>query len=308
MTMKILLLFPMADGQTGPAIKYAFEKLGHIVNAVDAKLDWQHSFASSVNFKPDLVFCSRTHQLTVEVTKIKKRYKDTIFCMWNVDTRNSINEWIHLFPLIKAIDYYFVVEYNQLDDWRKLNRNTFWLAQGLQNEIYNKPHMISEKDRQKYACDVCFCGGVSIPLHGDRIPFLEAVEREGFKLNRWGNGGMPKIYNEDHNKQAALAKLNLCISRCPRSDRYTSVRNYKILGAGGFVLERYRKGIFKIFPTDVLDCYETPEQLVEKIRYWLSHEKERKEIAERGYKWVHANATYTHRIRMALEYMKGNLC
>ncbi|GAH08875.1 unnamed protein product, partial [marine sediment metagenome] len=54
----------------------------------------------------------------------------------------------------------------------------------------------------------------------------------------------------------------------------------------------------------VLDYYRGIPELISKIRYWLSHEEERKEIAERGYKWVHENATYMHRLRIALDYMK----
>lgn len=40
-----------------------------------------------------------------------------------------------------------------------------------------------------------------------------------------------------------------------------------------------------------------------QVKYWLINEKERKEFAERGYDWVHNNATYTHRIKTALEIM-----
>ena len=32
-------------------------------------------------------------------------------------------------------------------------------------------------------------------------------------------------------------------------------------------------------------------------------EDKRKQIAERAYRWVHENATYIHRIKMALDYM-----
>jgi len=302
--MKILLLFPMADGQTGPAIKHAFEKLRHIVNAIDAKLVPQNSYSASLQFKPDLVFCSRTPILTDEVISIKRRFKDAVTCMWNVDSRATVEERTELFPLTKTVDYHFVVEYNMLDEWRKLNAKTYWLPQGLQDEVYDRPREINEEDKKKYACDVCFCGQVGGQCHRDRVPFIKAIAQAGFKLNLWGNGGRPQIYDEEHNKQVALAKINLCCSAYPENERYTSVRNYKILGAGGFALELCRKDMHWIFPPDILDCFATPEELVGKIKYWLSHEKERKEVAENGYKWVHGNATYTHRMRMALEYMK----
>ena len=73
--MRVLLLFPMADGQTGPAIKRAFEQLGHFVGAIDAKLQTILATQIAHIFKPDLIFCSRTHQLTGEVEKLKKKFQ-----------------------------------------------------------------------------------------------------------------------------------------------------------------------------------------------------------------------------------------
>ena len=70
--MKVLLLFPMADGQTGPAIKFAFEQLGHEVRTVDAKKRVRASYPEALEFRPDLVFCSRTDTLAEEVRQINR--------------------------------------------------------------------------------------------------------------------------------------------------------------------------------------------------------------------------------------------
>lgn len=301
--MKILLLFPMADGQTGPAIKYAFEKLGHIVKAVDAKNRLNHSYNVSRKFKPDLIFCARINKLTQQVKMIKKRFPEAIACIWNVDTRYDINYWKRLFPLIKMCDYYFVVASKLLPEWRKINVNTYWLPQGVQDEVYNKPKLITVDDKLKYKSDVSWAGKKHTHIQKIRGPFINAVIHSGVNFKQWGYGNKPKIYNEKHNKMVALSKINLAISRWPKNEKYTSVRNYKILGAGGFLLELYRKGIYEIFPENIFDCYKSPNDLIAKIRYWLKNEKERKEYAERGYEWVHENATYTHRIKTALEYM-----
>lgn len=304
--MKILLLFPMADGQTGPAIKYAFEQLGHEVEAVDAKLEPHDSYRAAYDFKPDLVFCSRTQALTWKVQEIKAQFKNVIVCMWNVDTRTNIDSWKHLFPLIELCDYHFVVNEYHVAEWNKrFKAKTSWLSQGLQNEVYDKPKRITDEDREKYSCDVSFAGGG----RSLRPPFLEAVSRMNVNFKKWGCSGMPKIYNEEHNKSVSLSKINLGISRLYENnvDKYISVRDYKIMGAKGFLLELYRKGIDEIFPFKVpglIGTYVSPDNLVQRIRFWLDHEEERKAMAERGYKWVHENATYTHRIRRALEIMR----
>jgi len=300
--MKILLLFPMADGQTGPAIKYAFEQLGHEVKAVDAKLQPYDSYKVACDFKPDLVFCSRTQALTWKVQEIKAKFKNAIVCMWNVDTRRRINKWENLFPLIKHCDYHFVPDTKTISQWKQINPNTFWLPQGLQNEVYGKPKAITDADRKRYSCDVSWAG-TRTGVHKGRMRFLDAIASLGVKFNQWGCGGIPRVYDKEHNKMAMLSKINIACSGWPMNGKYSSVRNYKILGAGGFLLELNRKGLYELFPPNVLDCYATPQELAKKVRYWLGHEKEREETAECGYKWVHENATYTHRIKMALEYM-----
>ena len=303
--MKVLLLLPMADGQTGPAIYHAFQRLKHQIKYVDTKIEPNKSYKACCEFKPDLVFCSRTYQLTGEIEKIKKRFKDAKICMWNMDTRTDINDWQHLFPLIKLVDYHFVPDTKTIPEWRQMNPNTFWLSQGLQDEIYHKPDEITEDDRRKYFCDVSFAGSD----RKQRRPFLNAIDKMNINFKRWGCAGMPKVYNEEHNKMVSQSKINLCCSGWSENGAYTSVRDYKVMGAGGFVLELYRKGIDDIFPfkvPGVMGTYISPDDLVQRIRYWLNHEEERKAMAERGHKWVHENATYMHRIKQALDYMGLN--
>lgn len=301
--MMVLLLFPMYDKQTGPAIKRAFENLGHEVYAIDAKQEPGNSYAMSLQVSPDLVFCSRTKELAGQVVQIKQRFPSAKTCVWNVDTRYNINEWSHLFPLIRICDYHFVVANKLIPQWRTINPNTHWLPQGLQDEVYDRPRTLTEEDREKYACDVSFAGSATVKTHENRPEILSAIRKMGVNYKFWGCYDNPRVYNEEHNKMVALSKINIAISGWSSNGKYTSVRNYKIMGAGGFVLEFYREGVHKIFPSHVIKYYTTPWDIAENIRYWLDHDQERQVIADAGYKWVHENATYTHRIRMVLDYM-----
>lgn len=300
--MKVLLLVPMADGQTGPAIKYAFEQLGHVVKAVDPRTkSIIDIFLAGREFKPDLIFCARIALLDTPVKKIKQEV-DAIVCVWNCDARPSIHSWEDVFSLIKFCDYNFVVASGLIPAWQKINKNTFWLPQGVY-PIYDKPKEITEEDRAKYSCDVCWIGG-NERIHQWRNVCLDAIERMGINFKRWGCDGNPQLYDEAHNKAIFLSKIGLAASEFPIFEKYTSVRDYKILAAGGFLLELARDGLSEIFPSNIFDTYTSPQNLVEKIKYWLEHEKERREYAARGYDWVHKNATIVQRMQMALDYMK----
>ena len=304
--MKILLAFPMADGQTGPAIKYAFEKLGHEVKAVDAKLNPRKSHFTAIHFEPDLIFCSRTKELAEEIRLIKLAI-DTKICMWNVDTRANIYDWSHLFSLIKLCDYHFIVDSKTIPEWRIIHPKTFWVPQGLQNEVYKKPLIITDEDREKYSCDVSWAGSLGAPIHKFRKPFIKAVENMGIRFKKWGCEGKPKLYGETFNIMTSLSKINLGLSAVPENEGYVSVRDYKIMGAGGFLLELDRKRIHDIFPGNTFDVYSDREELVDQIEFYLENDTQRKSIAEMGYNWVHKSATYTHRIKEMLDIMKGDL-
>ncbi|TES92950.1 MAG: hypothetical protein E3J87_03445, partial [Candidatus Cloacimonadota bacterium] len=270
-----------------------------------AKRQPHDSYNVACEFKPDLVFCSRTQALTWKVSEIKARFKNAITCIWNVDTRTQVKRWAYLFPLINNCDYHFIPDTKTIPQWKRINPNTFWLPQGLQDEVYDKPKEITSEDKAKYSCDVSFAGSVR-GSHKNRHFFLNAIKEMGLSYKFWGCYGIPRIYNEEHNKMVSLSRVNIAMSGWPGNGKYTSVRNYKILGAGGFALELYREGIYEIFPENVIRCYTSPGDLAKKVRHWLDHNQERQGIADAGYEWVHANATYTHRIRMALDYMELN--
>lgn len=74
------------------------------------------------------------------------------------------------------------------------------------------------------------------------------------------------------------------------------LRIFDIMGCGGFVLTNYQTEIPEYFTPGVhLETFASEDELMSKIEYYLSHEKERKEIAQNGYDEVKANHTWIHR-------------
>ena len=99
---------------------------------------------------------------------------------------------------------------------------------------------------------------------------------------------MPIIFHE--------SKINLnTTSKAIRSG--LPLRIWDILGSGGFVLSNYQEEIPQFLKIgEHLDIYSSMEELVDKCHYYLSHPKERKEIAEQGFKEVCAHHTYEIRL------------
>ena len=98
----------------------------------------------------------------------------------------------------------------------------------------------------------------------------------------------PFVYNK--------AKININITL---RSIHTGIplRAFEILGSGGFLLSNYQ--------ADFADCYVDGEDFVsfgsledmlDKIEYYLIHEKEREEIAANGFRKTEEKHTYYHRL------------
>lgn len=119
---------------------------------------------------------------------------------------------------------------------------------------------------------------------------------------------MPNIRNHgevDYYKEMPLvfkqSRINLNISlRGIKSG--IPLRAYDIMGAGGFLLSNFQADFLDDFvPGEDLVYYESKEDLLQKVVYYLDHEEERKAIAKNGHDKVAARHTYRHRVREMLD-------
>lgn len=90
----------------------------------------------------------------------------------------------------------------------------------------------------------------------------------------------------------ANSKINLNITlRSIQSG--IPLRAMDIMGAGGFLLTNFQADFLDYFiPGEDFVYYESEDDMICKIEYYLSHEKERKEIAHNGHEKVKANHSF----------------
>ena len=103
---------------------------------------------------------------------------------------------------------------------------------------------------------------------------------------------MPQIFKE--------SKINLNVTlKCIESG--IPLRVLDIMGSGGFVLTNYQSEIAENFVDgEELAVYSSLEEAVDKCRYFLSNDRERERIAEKGYQKVKSDFTYEKRIQEML--------
>lgn len=80
------------------------------------------------------------------------------------------------------------------------------------------------------------------------------------------------------------------------------LRAMDIMGCGGFLLSNFQADFLDYFvPGEDFVIYESREDLLRKIDYYLSHEEERMAIARNGHDRVASSHTYRHRVREMLD-------
>ncbi len=87
-----------------------------------------------------------------------------------------------------------------------------------------------------------------------------------------------------------------------------SLRIWDILGSGGFCITNYQPELPELLPSgQYLESYASFKELDEKVNYYLSHEKERCEIAKNGYEYVRTHHTYPIRLSQMLSLAFASL-
>lgn len=113
----------------------------------------------------------------------------------------------------------------------------------------------------------------------------------------------PVVTGEPSSHVFVSSKINLNIS-LKGIEGGTAKRVLDIMGVGGFALTNYCPETAELFEEDKeIVMFRTPEELLEKVNYYLSHDEEREQIAEAGQKKVLSCHTYHKMMQHILEWL-----
>jgi len=101
-------------------------------------------------------------------------------------------------------------------------------------------------------------------------------------------------YNGDFKEWNSRARIGLCLvpDKHAKLEMYYPARLVQTMATRTFALATYTPRLEGLFTRKVhLDWYTNYEELVELIRYWLEHDEERRQVAQRGYEHVLKNFT-----------------
>ncbi len=343
--MKLLLLCEYWYGTGGWSYKKYLEQLGcevevfdyrakffraglgtPLVGAVSRRINrrrMNEAFIRAVEKgKPDVVLFLKGETIYASALReVRERFKP-ILLQWypdspfNTAVKNATPDSIASIPLF---DCYFIYAHSLVDPLLAAGaRRVEYLPFCYDPEMLKPPADVGEEDRKRYATDVVFAG----TWEPEREWWLERITE--FDLSVWGNmwermrPDSPlkarwkgaAVYGEEISKLFAVSRIHLNFLREQNRDSH-NVRSLEIPGFGGFLLtQRSREQAEELYVEGKeIACFESVEELKEKIRYYAEHEQERLEIARAGHARAEAEHQAVHRlrkiVRIAQEYLGG---
>ena len=179
----------------------------------------------------------------------------------------------------------------------------------------HRPLPITDEDRERLGSDVGFIGTFEKD-RAEKMLFL-AENRIGVRI--WGNGWSGwvnkhpnlmvenrPIYEDDYVKAICATKINLCFLRKINRDLQTD-RTMEIPACGAFMLAERTDEHCRLFEEDREALYfDSDEELLKKVRYYLEHEDERQAIAKAGWqRCLQSGYSHHERLRFMLKKIEA---
>lgn len=217
--------------------------------------------------KPDLVIFSKCNNMHYRVVDECNKVAKT--CLWYMDGMNNFDN--ELVQKIKRCSYVISGVEGVLPHMLDLNTNSIFINQCPDERMNFMLDNINYKD------DISFIGSIQ-PEHTNREYYINIL-KESYPGFKHYNG----VYGLDHNNIVNNTKINLNIT--PYDIGGISVRVYKILASGGFLMSTPWKNMEDTFKIDEeIIIFNSEEELRKKVDYYLNNENERNRIRLNGYK------------------------
>ena len=302
-------------GNSGRYIMTGMEQAGLSVIGYDYRTNQNHEediFRILKEKTPFYFFTQKGETLSPAlISKIKDFGCVTIFWCFDV----PIQDWY--LPVARTHDFVLTNVEDNVDYLREQGiRNVKWMHQGFSPEFFGiDPHCIEQVD--EYYADVAMIGSMGKAMEGltynKRCKLVMRLIRENIDVKWWGRrlarqirniryflGGIQRawagreVYMDDFADVIRHTKIFIGEDAdIPIRGKYLSNRSFAVMGCGGFYLCRRTPGIeyaFKIGKE--FEVFETEDEMVDKIHFYLKNEDKRKQIALAGQKKVLDFYTY----------------
>lgn len=280
-----------------------FEKFKNNLNPIHKRWEKKYIRAYIKKYNPDVIFVREASGLESSFWKEFSRNRLLV-------SRIAIKLPYHWNMYDWNLIYTSTTSYK--DFFELHNIKTYINPNGFDERILNKIN------NQSKNYEVSFIGGVGDDYFAERTTFLNAIA-ENQVLHWWGYG-KEKLIQEKHLKNAwkgitaGLEMFQIYKDSKIIINDYISIakgeavnqRIFEVMGVGSFLLTKNAENLQKIFPKDIIITFENTKDCLDKVQYFLKHEKEREEIAKEAQKYVLTHYSYEHLMKEMSEQLIQN--
>ena len=273
----------------------------------------QSTFRKDIkNLSPDLVLIFKGFLWSpATLIKLKKELPDTLFFNFNPD--NPENTWHHgnssrwIRNSIRIYDCYLIWSKQIVERLKILGANhSEYLACGYDKDLHY-PVRLDDEELGLFGSDLSFVGS----WDEEREEWISDLLNYNIKI--WGNSWekassevqakwqKKAMSGEDFSRVCTASKINLNFLRKQNLDSH-NMRTFEIPACAGFMMSRRSSEQQDFFKEgEEADYFSTPEELRQKIDFYLKNDDLRKKIAATGYeRLLKSEYSYDDRVREIL--------
>lgn len=240
----------------------------------------------------DLIFLSKTEELDYRIIPELNKYSNTYYYFMDPLKTSRIifaDEYASRATFSSATFSEVVTQF------KKKGANAKQIVQGIELKQFSE----AKKVRKKYF-DVIFAGTID----KKRKNFINYLTKHGVSVEVFGKGFKNgPIYNEDLMVEYARSKIILNLAR---NGTGFSVRVFEALGSGSLLLTSYVSDLNLYFSKENdLDWFSSKEECLFLIKWYLSNDSLRNEIARKGQSLVLKKFTWANQIKSIISFIEG---
>jgi spore maturation protein CgeB len=273
--------------------------------------------------KPRYVFTLKGEALSPRLIQCFKEH-NCVTILWL--TMLNLRGWI---PALALAHDFVVTNVEDHIDLLKVHgvKHVCWIHQGFSPAHFGIDGPRSDDVREYYS-DVALIGSMGGKIYHKRCQMVMRLLREKINVRWWGLplsrqlknlryflGGVhgswagKEAYMKDFADVIRHTKIFLGQDGDgPPPGRHLSNRSFAVVGCGGFYLCRRTSGIEHVYKVGKeVEVFDTDDEMVDKVRYYLENDEARKRIALAGQKKVLEHFTYRSRMEEILNWVNDQL-
>lgn len=236
-----------------------------------------------------------------------EQYRSDVSFVGNLYQDNLFDTWTPSLPgiIVEKVSDIFCRQFN---NWKE---NVIYqeLDKGFLEELGNYVDMQELKEQFPYISERIVYGGLVLSrkyAQVERTCILEELAHH-YPVVLYTDSDtteLPHVERRNSVDYRTQMPIAFCASRINLNITLKSIesgiplRVFDIMGCGGFALTNRQVELAEYFDEGrELVVYDTVEELIDKVGYYLRHEKERVAIVQNGFRRVHADHNYVNRIK-----------